>query len=299
MNDAGDFSKDDYLGRNLHFGVREFAMAAIVNGIQLHGGLISYGATFFVFSDYTKPMLRLASLMNLPVTMVFTHDSIGVGEDGPTHEPIEQYAMLRSLPNFNLFRPADATETAAGWYLAVTSKTTPTGLVLTRQNLPQLPGSSKEALKGGYVIADSTKEIPDAIIIATGSEVSLALDAKAELAKEDIDVRVVSMPCVDLFEQQSAEYKEAVLPKAIRARVAVEAGTDFGWGKYVCICFCWPRWLPASPALQTIRMWTILLSKELKRRCFWATRSSCCTMALTMPMAPMRMKASKSIPPMI
>lgn len=233
MNDAGDFSKDDYLGRNLHFGVREFAMAAIVNGIQLHGGLISYGATFFVFSDYTKPMLRLASLMNLPVTMVFTHDSIGVGEDGPTHEPIEQYAMLRSLPNFNLFRPADATETAAGWYLAVTSKTTPTGLVLTRQNLPQLPGSSKEALKGGYVIADSTKETPDAIIIATGSEVSLALDAKAELAKEDIDVRVVSMPCVDLFEQQSAEYKEAVLPKAIRARVAVEAGTDFGWGKYV------------------------------------------------------------------
>lgn len=141
--------------------------------------------------------------------------------------------MLRSLPNFNLFRPADATETAAGWYLAVTSKTTPTGLVLTRQNLPQLPGSSKEALKGGYVIADSTKETPDAIIIATGSEVSLALDAKAELAKEDIDVRVVSMPCVDLFEQQSAEYKEAVLPKAIRARVAVEAGTDFGWGKYV------------------------------------------------------------------
>lgn len=233
MNDVGDFSKDDYLGRNLHFGVRELAMTAIVNGIELHGGLKAYGATFFVFSDYTKPMLRLASLMNLPVTMVFTHDSIGVGEDGPTHEPIEQYAMLRSLPNFNLFRPADATETAAGWYLAVTSKTTPTGLVLTRQNLPQLPGSSKEALKGGYVIADSTKETPDAIIIATGSEVSLALDAKAELAKEDIDVRVVSMPCVDLFEQQSAEYKEAVLPKAIRARVAVEAGTDFGWGKYV------------------------------------------------------------------
>ena len=233
MNDAGDFSKDDYLGRNLHFGVRELAMTAIVNGIQLHGGLKSYGATFFVFSDYTKPMLRLASLMNLPITMVFTHDSIGVGEDGPTHEPVEQYAMLRSMPNFNLFRPADATETAAGWYLAVTSKTTPTALVLTRQNLPQLAGSSKEALKGGYVIADSTKETPDAIIIATGSEVSLALDAKEQLAKENVDVRVVSMPCVDLFEQQSAEYKEAVLPKAIRARVAVEAGTDFGWGKYV------------------------------------------------------------------
>ena len=233
MKDAGDFSKENYAGSNFHFGVREQAMTAITNGIALHGGLRPFAATFFVFSDYTKPMARLSSLMKLPVTYIFTHDSIGVGEDGPTHEPIEQYAMLRSLPNFNLFRPADATETAAGWYLAVTSKTTPTGLVLTRQNLPQLPGSSKEALKGGYVIADSTKETPDAIIIATGSEVSLALDAKAELAKEDIDVRVVSMPCIDLFEQQSAEYKEAVLPKAIRARVAVEAGTDFGWGKYV------------------------------------------------------------------
>ena len=233
MNGETDFSKENYLGRNLHFGVREFAMAAIVNGINLHGGLVAYGATFFVFSDYTKPMLRLSSLMNLPTIMVFTHDSIGVGEDGPTHEPVEQYAMFRSLPNFNLFRPADATETAAGWYLAVTSKDTPTGLVLTRQNLPQLPGSSKEALKGGYVIADSTKTVPDAIIIATGSEVSLALEAKAELAKENIDVRVVSMPCTSLFDQQPGAYKEAVLPYIVRSRVAVEAGTDFGWGKYV------------------------------------------------------------------
>lgn len=233
MNGETDFSKENYLGRNLHFGVREFAMAAIVNGINLHGGLVAYGATFFVFSDYTKPMLRLASLMKLPSIMVFTHDSIGVGEDGPTHEPVEQYAMFRSLPNFNLFRPADATETAAGWYLAVTSKDTPTGLVLTRQNLPQLPGSSKEALKGGYVIADSTKTVPDSIIIATGSEVSLALEAKAELAKENIDVRVVSMPCTSLFDQQPGAYKEAVLPYIVRSRVAVEAGTDFGWGKYV------------------------------------------------------------------
>ena len=233
MNGETDFSKENYLGRNLHFGVREFAMAAIVNGINLHGGLVAYGATFFVFSDYTKPMLRLASLMKLPSIMVFTHDSIGVGEDGPTHEPVEQYAMFRSLPNFNLFRPADATETAAGWYLAVTSKDTPTGLVLTRQNLPQLPGSSKEALKGGYIIADSTKTVPDSIIIATGSEVSLALDAKAELAKENIDVRVVSMPCTSLFDQQPGAYKEAVLPYIVRSRVAVEAGTDFGWGKYV------------------------------------------------------------------
>ena len=233
MNGETDFSKENYLGRNLHFGVREFAMAAIVNGINLHGGLVAYGATFFVFSDYTKPMLRLSSLMNLPTIMIFTHDSIGVGEDGPTHEPVEQYAMFRSLPNFNLFRPADATETAAGWYLAVTSKDTPTGLVLTRQNLPQLPGSSKEALKGGYVIADSTKTVPDSIIIATGSEVSLALEAKAELAKENIDVRVVSMPCTSLFDQQPGAYKEAVLPYIVRSRVAVEAGTDFGWGKYV------------------------------------------------------------------
>ncbi len=233
MNDAGDFSKDDYLGRNLHFGVREFAMSAIVNGIRLHGGLVAYGATFFVFSDYTKPMIRLASLMKLPSIMVFTHDSIGVGEDGPTHEPVEQYAMFRSLPNYHLFRPADATETAAAWYAAVTSKETPTGLVLTRQNLPQLAGSSKEALKGGYIIADSEKVVPDAILIATGSEVSLALDAKAELAKEHVDVRVVSMPCTSLFDEQSASYKESVLPSIVRARVAVEAGTDFGWAKYV------------------------------------------------------------------
>lgn len=233
MSGAGDFSKGDYAGRNLHFGVRELAMTAMVNGIQLHGGLHSFGATFFVFSDYTKPMLRLAALMKLPMTMVFTHDSIGVGEDGPTHEPIEQFAMLRSMPNYHLFRPADATETAAAWYHAVTSKETPVGLALTRQNLPQYAGSSKEALKGGYVIADSSKATPDAIIIATGSEVEIALGAKEELAKENVDVRVVSMPCVSLFEEQSADYKEQILPKAVRSRVAVEAGTDFGWGKYV------------------------------------------------------------------
>ena len=216
MKDAGDFSKDNYGGRNLHFGVREIAMAAIGNGLALHGGLKPYVATFFVFSDYTKPMARLAAIMGLPLTYVFTHDSIGVGEDGPTHEPVEQLAMLRSLPNFNVFRPADATETAAAWYYAITNKTTPTALALTRQNLPQLSGSSKEALKGGYIIEDSTKETPDAIIMASGSEVSLAVDAKAELAKDGIDVRVVSMPCMDLFEKQSDEYKEKVLPKSVR-----------------------------------------------------------------------------------
>ncbi len=233
MNDAGDFSKENYLGKNLHFGVRELAMAAIGNGIALHGGLKPYVSTFFVFSDYVKPMARLSALMGLPLTYVLTHDSIGVGEDGPTHEPIEQLAMFRALPNFAVFRPADATETAAAWYYAAKSKTVPTALVLTRQNLPQLAGSSKEALKGGYVIEDSVKEVADAIIIASGSEVSLALEAKKALYADGIDVRVVSMPSVDVFEMQSKEYKENVLPISIRKRVAVEALSDFGWGKYV------------------------------------------------------------------
>lgn len=232
MKDMGDFSKDDYTGRNLHFGVRELAMAAIGNGMTLHG-LRAFVSTFFVFSDYVKPMARLSSIMRIPTAYVLTHDSIGVGEDGPTHEPIEQLAMLRSMPNFHVFRPADATETIAAWYSAVNSLETPTALVLTRQNLPQLAGSSKEALKGAYVLEDSAKEVPDAIIIATGSEVSLAVEAKAELAKEGVDVRVVSMPCMDIFEEQSEEYKESVLPKNVRARVAVEALGDFGWGKYV------------------------------------------------------------------
>lgn len=233
MKDAGDFSRDNYAGSNIHFGVREQAMTAITNGIALHGGLRPFAATFFVFSDYTKPMARLSSLMKLPVTYIFTHDSIGVGEDGPTHEPIEQLAALRSLPNFTVFRPCDKVETSAAWMYAATSKETPTALVLTRQNLPQMPGSSKEALKGGYIIDDSSKAVPDAIIIASGSEVSLAVEAKAELAKKDIDVRVVSMPSMELFEGQSAEYKESVLPNAVRKRVAVEALSDFGWYRYV------------------------------------------------------------------
>lgn len=234
MNGESDFSKENYAGRNLHFGIRELAMAAMANGITLHGGLRTYVATFFVFSDYMKPMMRLASLMNIPVTYVLTHDSIGVGEDGPTHEPIEQLAMLRAQPNLNVFRPADATETAAGWYLAVTSKNTPTALVLTRQNLPQLAGSSKEALKGAYVVSEAKDASHmDGILMASGSEVSLAVDAQAQLAKEGIDMRVVSMPCLDLFEQQSDAYKAEILPKNVRARVSVEALSDFGWGKYV------------------------------------------------------------------
>ena len=233
MKDAGDFSKDNYAGTNLHFGVREQAMAAIGNGLALHGGLKAFVATFFVFSDYVKPMARLSALMKLPLTYVFTHDSIGVGEDGPTHEPIEQLAAFRSLPDFTVFRPCDRTETAAAWMYAVENECGPTGLVLTRQNLPQIEGSSKDALKGGYVIAESEKAVPDAIIIASGSEVSLAINAKEELKKSGIDVRVVSMPSMELFDKQSAEYKESVLPNGVRKRVAVEALSGFGWDRYV------------------------------------------------------------------
>ncbi len=235
MNDMGDYSKENPLGKNIHFGIREIAMAAIGNGIALHGGLRPYVSTFFVFSDYVKPMARLSSLMGLPLTYVLTHDSIGVGEDGPTHEPIEQLAMLRAMPNFYVFRPADATECAAAWYFALNKKDAPTALVLSRQNLPQLDGSSQEALKGGYIISDSEKDTPDAIIIATGSEVSLAVEAKSKLAQSNIDVRVVSMPSMDLFEDQPEEYKNQVLPKEVTARVAVEALGEFGWGKYIGI----------------------------------------------------------------
>ena len=250
VNGAGDYSAENYAGRNVHFGVRELAMTGIGNGLVLHG-LKAYVSTFFVFSDYVKPMARLASLMEIPLTFILTHDSIGVGEDGPTHEPIEQLAEFRAMPNFNVFRPADATETIAAWYSAVTSKETPTALVLTRQNLPQLAGSSKEALKGGYIVADSSKETPDAIIIASGSEVSLSIEAKEALAKEGIDVRVVSMPCMDIFEKQPQEYKEKVLPKAVRARVAVEALSEFGWGKYVGLdgkTVCLDRFGASAPA---------------------------------------------------
>lgn len=233
IKDGGSFSKNNYLGRNIHYGVREFAMAAIANGITLYGGTKTFVGTFFVFSDYLKPMARLAALMKIPVTYVLTHDSIGVGEDGPTHEPIEQLAMLRAMPNINVFRPADATETAAAWYSAITSKNTPTVLALSRQNLPQIEGSSKEALKGGYIIAESIKAKPDAIIIASGSEVSLAVEAKKELMEKGFDIRVVSMPCMDIFEQQSDEYKEKILPKTVEKRLVVEAGSSICWGKYL------------------------------------------------------------------
>lgn len=232
MADMGDYSKENPSGNNIHFGIRELAMAAIGNGIALHGGLRPFVSTFFVFSDYVKPMARLSALMGLPLTYVLTHDSIGVGEDGPTHEPIEQLAMFRAMPNFTVYRPADATETAAAWYYAATSEKTPTALVLSRQNLPQLEGSGREALKGGYVVAKETKAVPDAIVIASGSEVQLGIEAKKILAEEGVDIRVVSMPSMDVFEQQSQEYKEEILPKNVRARVAVEALSGFGWDKY-------------------------------------------------------------------
>ena len=233
LSDMGDFAKNSYAGRNLHFGVRELAMTAITNGIILHGGLKAYCATFFVFSDYTKPMARLSSLMGISASFVFTHDSIGVGEDGPTHEPIEQLAMLRAMPNFHSFRPADATETLAAWYSALKSEKTPTAIILTRQNLPQLAGSSKEALKGGYVIKEASRANIDLILIASGSEVSLALEAAKELEEMCISVRVVSMPCMDIFEEQSREYKETVLPKAVSKRIFIEALSGFGLDKYV------------------------------------------------------------------
>ncbi len=232
MKNAGDFSAEDRGGRNLHFGVRELAMTAIGNGLMLHGGVRAYVATFFVFSDYTKPMARLSALMQLPLTFVFTHDSIGVGEDGPTHEPVEQLAMLRSMPNFHVIRPCDAVETAAAWYAAIVSEKTPTALILSRQNLPAVEGTGKDALRGAYVLKDC-EGTPELILMASGSEVSLIAEAAEILAEEGRRVRVVSMPSMEIFEEQSQEYKESVLPSGVRRRVAVEALSGFGWHRYV------------------------------------------------------------------
>ena len=227
----GDFSAEDRLGCNMHFGVREHAMSAISNGIALHGGLRPYCATFFVFSDYMKNGMRMSALMNLPVTYVLTHDSIGVGEDGPTHQPVEHLAGLRAIPGLNVFRPADSKETAAGWILSQTTSQ-PTALVLTRQSLPLYEKSGPEALKGGYVISDC-EGTPDVLLMASGSEVEQCVEAQAILAEQDVKARVISMPCFELYDQQSDEYKESVMPKAVRARVAVEAAVSFGWHKYV------------------------------------------------------------------
>ena len=232
MKGKGDFSKEDRSGANLHFGVREHAMSAIANGLLIHGGLRPYCATFFVFSDYMKPGMRLSALMKQPVIYVLTHDSIGVGEDGPTHEPIEHMAALRCTPNFTVIRPADAHETAAAWYLALTRKDSPTGIVLTRQNLPLYNITGKESLKGGYILKEAKNGTPDILLIATGSEVELAMKAADELEVKGYSPRVVSLPSFEIFEEQSVEYKESVIPKNVKKRVCIEALTSFGWHRY-------------------------------------------------------------------
>ena len=229
-NLQGDAHRTD---RNVQFGVREFAMATVLNGLMLHGGVRVFGGTFFVFSDYLKGALRLSALQNLPVTYVFTHDSIAVGEDGPTHEPIEHLASLRTIPNTYVFRPADATETQAAWYLSQKTNDRPTSIVLTRQNLPILENSSFEKVaKGAYVVYETAADF-DTILIATGSEVALAIDVARELETDGSKVRVVSMPSVELFEEQSKEYKEELLPLNIRRRVSLEMGNSALWYKYV------------------------------------------------------------------
>ena len=231
----GDGLQDDEhrTERNVQFGVREFAMATVLNGLTLHGGVRVFGGTFFVFSDYLKAALRLSALQNLPVTYVFTHDSIAVGEDGPTHEPIEHLASLRTIPNTYVFRPADATEAQAAWYLSQKTNDKPTSIVLTRQNLPILENSSFEKVaKGAYVVHETASDF-DTILIATGSEVALAIDVARELEKDGSKVRVVSMPSVELFEEQSKEYKEELLPLNVRRRVSLEMGNSAPWYKYV------------------------------------------------------------------
>ena len=233
MKGESYFSAETPEGKNIHFGVREMAMAGIANGMLLHGGLRTFVATFFVFSDYLKPMARLAALMKIPQIFVLTHDSIGVGEDGPTHEPIEQLAMLRSIPNFDVIRPCDRTETEGAWLMALEAEDHPTALVLTRQNLEQLPGADAHKVEKGAYIIDDCEGTPEYILIATGSEVALAVKAKAELDAQGKRVRVVSMPNMEAFDRQDAAYKESVLPNSVRKRVAIEALSDFGWYKYV------------------------------------------------------------------
>ena len=235
MKKYAAFSAADKSGSNIHFGIREHAMAAITNGMQLHGGLRAYCATFFIFTDYMKNAMRLSALMHLPVTYILTHDSIGVGEDGPTHEPVEQLIGLRSMPNMKVFRPADGKETTAAWISALTGNA-PTCLVLTRQNLPQYENSGLEALKGGYILADCEKKVPDVLLIASGSEVEQCMKAKDILKTKGVDARVVSMPCMEEFEKQPQAYKDEVLPPEVKARVCVEAGSPYSWYKYAGDC---------------------------------------------------------------
>jgi transketolase len=232
----GTFNGQTGEGRNFHYGVREHGMGAITNGMAYHGGVRPFCATFFVFSDYMRPAVRLSALAELPVVYQWTHDSIGLGEDGPTHQPVEHLASLRAMPNFTLFRPADAAEAAESWRFAMTHVHGPTAIVCSRQKLPVLDrealGAAEGTLRGAYVLADAVDE-PDAILIATGSEVEKALEARALLAEEGVDVRVVSMPSWEVFVAQEDAYREEVLPPAITARVSIEAAATFGWERWI------------------------------------------------------------------
>jgi len=242
MKDKGYFSPETPCGANLRFGVREHAMTAIANAMAVHGGLRPYVAGFFVFSDYMKPAMRLSALMKLPVIYVMTHDSIGVGEDGPTHQPVEHLSALRSIPNFTVIRPCDTRETAAAWAMAISRTKSPTALVLTRQNLPLLPGSEKNSVyRGGYVLSDELNPQtyqPDIILMASGSEVSLMTEAQKTLKAEGVHARVVSMMSWEVFDEQDNEYQESVLPSSVRARLAAEAGSSMGWHRYVGLDGC-------------------------------------------------------------
>ncbi len=237
LRGAGEFSPQYRAGRNLYFGVREHSMGAILNGLTLHGGVIAYGATFLIFSDYMRPAIRLAALSELPVIYVFTHDSVGLGEDGPTHQPIEHLAALRAIPHLTVIRPADANETTAAWRVALTRRQGPVALVLTRQNLAIFDRTqmapADELQQGAYILLDAEGTTPDIILIASGSEVALALEARRQLAQRGVRARVVSMPSWELFEQQPQAYRHAVLPPAVTKRLAIEAGILQGWHYYV------------------------------------------------------------------
>lgn len=237
LEGMGSFEGRTGSGRNLHFGVREHAMGSILNGITYHGGLRGFCSTFFCFSDYMRPPVRLAAISELPVIYVWTHDSVGLGEDGPTHQPVEHLMSLRALPNLHVIRPADAAETAEAWRWAMERTTGPTALVLTRQKVATIDrtgrGDAAGLRRGAYVLSDVPNGRPDAILIATGSEVEIALDAQKALAADGIQCRVVSMPCVEIFDGESDGYKESVLPSSVKARVSIEAGVTFGWSRYV------------------------------------------------------------------
>ena len=256
MKQRESLSPENPAGDNVHFGIREHAMSAISNGMALHGGLTCYCSTFFVFTDYMKNAIRMSALMGLPVTYILTHDSIGVGEDGPTHQPVEHLAGLRAIPNVKVFRPADGKETTAAWISALSGDRRPTLIVLSRQNLPQYENSGKAALAGGYILSDSEKKVPDVILMASGSEVELVLKAQAALKEQSVDARVVSMPCMELFLEQSAEYRESVLPNAVRARVAVEAASPMSWDRLIGLdgeSVCMTTFGASAPAKELFR----------------------------------------------